>query len=64
MQTPSKLKVFLRGIANIINIFPKTRPYQERFGSDENLLTSDWYRVGQGLKKSMDTFDEFHPPNN
>lgn len=45
----------MRGIGNLFNWHPDCSFYEERFGTDKELLASDWERVGKDIKSAADT---------
>ena len=65
MKIKSFLRAFLDGFVSIgkgmasLSLFPLSRfsSYEERFGTDEELLASDWQKVGDDLRNAMKGFE-------
>ena len=61
MKIKSFLRAFLdgfvsigEGLASLSPFLPRRLPnYEERFGTDEELLASDWQKVGNDLRNAM-----------
>jgi len=61
MKIKSFLRAILDGFVSIgegmasLSLFPLSRllSYEERFGTDEELLASDWQKVGNDLRDAM-----------
>ncbi len=55
IKLPRWLAGFLKGAGSVLQICPPPSPtYEERFGTDEELIASDWKAVGDDLRKAMD----------